>query len=200
MAPPTKRDGDATRQKLIRAALELYTGEGFRGTTTPMLAQRAGVAEGTIYRHFSSKEHLLNDAYRGVQRWGARLVREAEEHRGDSPGERLGRVARQFLQAADRDPPVLRMLFYPSHDPFLDERSRDASREFRGAIQQIVAMGKSDGVVRSGPAELWSTMWLELLEFIVQRVCTREWNASHPQVDLALGAAWDAIAEHGEGK
>ncbi|MGH7657311.1 MAG: TetR/AcrR family transcriptional regulator [Gemmatimonadales bacterium] len=199
-ASPAKRDSEATRQRLIRAALELYTEAGFRGTTTPMLAQRAGVAEGTIYRHFTSKEHLLNEAYRGVQRWGSRLVREAEEHRGDTPSERLARVAHQLFEAAERDPAVLRMLFYTSQDPFLDERSRDAGREFRGAIQQIVAMGKSDGLVRAGPADLWSSLWLGLLEFMVQRICTREWTASHPQVALALEAAWDAIAEHGEHK
>ena len=73
----TRRDGEATRQRLLRAALELYTTIGFRATTTPAIAARAGVAEGTIYRHFSGKEHLLNEVYRGAQRWGAGLVREA---------------------------------------------------------------------------------------------------------------------------
>jgi Bacterial regulatory proteins, tetR family. len=32
-----------------------------------MLAERAGIAEGTIYRHFSGKDELLNAAYRQVQ-------------------------------------------------------------------------------------------------------------------------------------
>src|ERR1700704_5803480 len=53
---PSKRDGAATRQKLLRAALELFTTVGFRATTTPEIAARADVAEGTIYRHFTSKE------------------------------------------------------------------------------------------------------------------------------------------------
>ena len=66
---PGRRDGEGTRQKLLRAALELFTGEGFLASTTPIIAERAGVAEGTIYRHFSSKEHLLNEVFRGTQRW-----------------------------------------------------------------------------------------------------------------------------------
>ena len=55
MAPTPRRDGEATRQRLLRAALELFTTTGFRATTTPQIAERAGVDEGTIYRHFSSK-------------------------------------------------------------------------------------------------------------------------------------------------
>ena len=68
MAPTPRRDGEATRQRLLRAALELFTTTGFRATTTPQIAERAGVAEGTIYRHFSSKEQLLNDVYRAAPR------------------------------------------------------------------------------------------------------------------------------------
>lgn len=191
---PPKRDGEATRQRLIRAALELYTDAGFLGTTTPMLAQRAGIAEGTIYRHFTSKEHLLNETYRGVQRWGTRLVREIEEDRGARPVVRLRRVGVRLLEAAERDPAVLRMLFFPPQHAHLDERSRDAGREFRGAVQQVIAMGKSDGAIRSGPAELWASLWLTLVEYAVQRVGTREWTPSHPQAVQTLDAAWDAIA------
>ncbi len=74
----SRRDGEATRQRLLRAALDLYTTVGFRATTTPAIAARAGVAEGTIYRHFSGKEHLLNEVYRNAQHWGSEIVRDAE--------------------------------------------------------------------------------------------------------------------------
>ena len=90
---PSRRDGEATRQRLLRAALDLYTTVGFRATTTPAIAARAGVAEGTIYRHFSGKEHLLNEVYRNAQRWGAGLVKEAEPNGHHSVSERLGGIA-----------------------------------------------------------------------------------------------------------
>ena len=54
-----RRDPQATRDRLVRAALELFTTKGYHGSTTPQIAAAAGVAEGTIYRHFQSKEHLL---------------------------------------------------------------------------------------------------------------------------------------------
>src|SRR2546428_11634236 len=69
---------DLTHQRLVRAALELFTTQGYHGTTTPLIAKKAGVAEGSIYRHFDGKQHLLNELYRGAARWAGKLVKEAD--------------------------------------------------------------------------------------------------------------------------
>ncbi len=189
-----RRDGEATRQRLLRAALDLYTSIGFRATTTPAIAARAGVAEGTIYRHFSGKEHLLNEVYREAQRWGASSVTEGEGEESIRAGDRLQRVGRRLLEGAARDPARLRMLLRTRDDQHLDESSLESAREFHRALQQIVARGKSDGLVRSGPAELWAEIWLALVAFAAERVGSREWDPESPEVGMTLDAAWDAIA------
>jgi AcrR family transcriptional regulator len=188
---PTRRDGEATRQRLLRAALELYTTVGFRATTTPAIAARAGVAEGTIYRHFSGKEHLLNEVFRGAQRWGATIVRETE---GEGAPTRLERIARTLFDTAARDAALTRMLLRRRDEQHLDEKSREAEREFRDALQHVVAGGRSDGAVRTGPTELWADVWLALVAFIAERVGARDWAPDAPPVGMALDAAWDAIA------
>ena len=191
---PSRRDGEATRQRLLRAALDLYTTIGFRATTTPAIAARAGVAEGTIYRHFSGKEHLLNEVYRNAQRWGAGLVKEAVPNGNHSVSDRLSDIARRLLDAAERDPSLIRMLLRTRDEQHLDERSREASREFRGALREVVAGGESQGAVRQGPAELWTEVWLALIAFASERVGAKEWDMASPQISLTLDAAWDAIA------
>jgi AcrR family transcriptional regulator len=188
---PTRRDGEATRQRLLRAALELYTTVGFRATTTPAIAARAGVAEGTIYRHFSGKEHLLNEVFRGAQRWGATIVREAE---GEGTPNRLHRIARTLFDTAARDAALTRMLLRHRDEQHLDEKSREAEREFRDALQHVVAGGRTDGAVRTGPTELWADVWLALVAFIAERIGARDWAPDAPPVGMALDAAWDAIA------
>jgi AcrR family transcriptional regulator len=52
------------RDKLLRAATELYAETGFRGTTTRRIARRAGVNEVTLFRQFGSKNALLQEAIR----------------------------------------------------------------------------------------------------------------------------------------
>lgn len=190
----TRRDGEATRQRLLRAALELYTTIGFRATTTPAIAARAGVAEGTIYRHFSGKEHLLNEVYRGAQRWGAGLVREASGERPLTVADRLRHIGQRLLDAATEDPSLARMLLRSREEQHLDERSRESSREFRGALQEVVAGGRHEGEVREGPPELWTDVWLALVGFAAERLSGKEWESDSPYVGLTLDAAWDAIA------
>ena len=190
---PSRRDGEATRQRLLRSALELYTTVGFRATTTPAIAARAGVAEGTIYRHFSGKEHLLNEVYREAQRWGTATVREPESEKDLRAPERLQQIARRLLDAAARDPAMVRMLLRARDEQHLDERSRESSREFREALQQVVGGGKADALVRQGPAELWTEVWLTLISFATERVGAKEWTPDSSQATMTLQAAWDAI-------
>jgi AcrR family transcriptional regulator len=48
-----------TEAKILKAALHLFAQRGFSGTTTRDLAQSAGVAEGTLFRHFENKKAIL---------------------------------------------------------------------------------------------------------------------------------------------
>jgi TetR/AcrR family transcriptional regulator, repressor of fatR-cypB operon len=198
--PPSRRDGAATRQKLLRAGLELFTTVGFRATTTPEIAARAGVAEGTIYRHFSGKEDLLIAAYHEAQRWGLELVKGPDGDKALSPRERLLGVAKRLVSAGESDPAMTRMLLRRREQGYLDDSAREASRAFREALQHVVASGKSDGLVRPGPADLWTSVWLALVAFAAERVSAKEWSPDHPQVALTLEAAWDAISSAGKEK
>jgi AcrR family transcriptional regulator len=55
-----------TRQELLNAALDLFAEKGFAKTRASEIAERAGVAVGTIYLHFGSKDGLLREILEGV--------------------------------------------------------------------------------------------------------------------------------------
>ena len=50
---------EQTRTKILKAAQKLFARQGYDGTTTKDLAQGAGVAEGTLFRHFANKKAIL---------------------------------------------------------------------------------------------------------------------------------------------
>jgi AcrR family transcriptional regulator len=54
--PPSEAQ---TRTRILQAARRLFASQGFDGTTTRDLAQAAGVAEGTLFRHFPNKKAVL---------------------------------------------------------------------------------------------------------------------------------------------
>ncbi len=183
-----------TRDRLLEAARALFTTTGYHATTTPILAKRAGVAEGTIYRHFTSKQALLNASYQEIQRWGSVTVREATTLPGKTVGERLNLLGRKWLDEAERDPSRARLLLVWRAIPELDETSRAAAAELRQGLEHLVARGKQEGSVRAGVVELWTAVWLTLIAFAAERVASREWTAGHPHALATLDAAWEAIA------
>ncbi|MGH7582405.1 MAG: TetR/AcrR family transcriptional regulator [Gemmatimonadales bacterium] len=184
----------ATRARLLEAARELFTTTGYHASTTPMIATRAGVAEGTIYRHFASKQALLNAAWQEVQQWGIATVREVLALTDLNAGERLNRLGRRWLECAEHDAPRARMLVATRFAAELDEASRQRAAELHGALEQLIARGKQEGLVRPGVVQLWTAVWLALVAFAIERVASREWTATHSHAVATLGAAWDAIA------
>src|ERR1041384_7071262 len=129
---------DLTRQRLVRAALELFTADGYEVTTTPRIAKKAGVAEGTIYRHFRSKQHLFNELYRAAARWATKVVAETDTmHVGAR--EKLNEVGRGLAAGAVQEPAVARLFFVQRHGGLLDEESHRTARDFRLALESVIA-------------------------------------------------------------
>src|SRR5438046_5619749 len=148
---------DPTRQRRSRAALELFTTTGYHLTTTPLIARKAGVAEGTIYRHFDSKQHLLNELYRAAGRWAVRVVKEADGLKV-GPREKLAELGRGLVAGAAREPAVAQLFFVQRHADLLDDESRKVARDFRLGLESLMAQAKAKAPGRREPAEVWAAL------------------------------------------
>ncbi len=190
-----KRDPKGTRDRLVRAALELFTTKGFHGSTTPQIAARAGIAEGTIYRHFESKAHLLNEIYRAGSRMVTAVISRGPE--GLPARERLRSVAAEWRTIAHQNPPLMKFMFSSNVQQHLDQKSTEALRRFRSELERVIAQGKSSGDVRAGSVELWTDVWLRLVILMLERTAAGEWPPNHPAADLVLESAWAAISAVG---
>jgi len=58
---------EETQNRILKAAEKLFAKRGYGGTTTRDLAQAAGVAEGTLFRHFENKKAILIEV--ATRRW-----------------------------------------------------------------------------------------------------------------------------------
>ena len=59
--------GEATRQRIVDVALELFTERGYDATTMRAIAERAGVSAGNAYQYFAGKDHLVLAFYERSQ-------------------------------------------------------------------------------------------------------------------------------------
>lgn len=185
------RTAKGTRDRLVRAALDLFTTKGYHESTTPQIAARAGVAEGTIYRHFSSKEQLFNEIFRAGLRLFAGGVGRIDQ--SSSCAERLAQVSTEWQHLAQRNPPLVPLVFTQDHGNTLDARSREAMLQLRAAIEQLMAQGKAAGDVRAGSAATLAEMWMRLVALVLERVATGEWQPGDPASRHVTDSAWDAV-------
>ena len=186
---------DLTRQRLIRAALELFTTKGYHDTTTAQIAKKAGIAEGTIYRHFASKQQLVNELYRAAQRWASKVVQETSRApEAGTARAQLTAVAHGLIDGATHDTAIVKLGLLEPLDALLDEESRRTEREFRTAIERVIAEGKAQNSVRAGAVEIWSGVWLAVISYALKKIVGGDWKPGDAGVRLVIDAAWRAIS------
>jgi AcrR family transcriptional regulator len=184
--------GSATREKLLVAARELFATRGYHATTTALLADRTGIAEGTIYRHFDGKDALYSAVCRGVwERFESLALDPASA--SEPVRARLAATARRFIAEAASNPSTMKLHDRPVEVTALDEFARRARDRLREALTQLIAAGKQEGAIRPGTAELWASLWSAVIWSVCERVVNGEWTADHPNTTIAIDAAWEMI-------
>lgn len=112
-----------TQRKLLDAALEAFAENGFQGTSTRDIAERAGVHHPLITYHFKNKERLWKAAAdRVFSRFIKLLLTVQEETAKASPRERMAAMIRAYVHYAAENPALHKVLFQESShsNPRLD--------------------------------------------------------------------------------
>ncbi|GLW47824.1 TetR family transcriptional regulator [Streptomyces sp. NBRC 14336] len=147
-APGGSTRREATRQKLYEAAVTLIAEQGFSATTVDEIAERAGVAKGTVYYNFASKSVLFEELLRhGVGLLAASLKDAAErtEREGGSKVDALDAMIRAGLGF---------IAAYPAFTQLYVAELWRTNRAWQSTLmvvrQQVVAI--VEGVLRDGVA------------------------------------------------
>ena len=134
--------GLATRERLLAAARELIEDDGYGSASVTAITERAGVAAGTVYRHFASKAELFLDVFRDVCAGEERAMVAAADDAGPDAVDRLEAVLTTFARRALQNPRLAWALLAEPVDQLVDAerlayRERYAAlvaRELRAAI------------------------------------------------------------------
>jgi AcrR family transcriptional regulator len=132
---------DDQRALILGAAVEQLAEHGYAGCSVAAVATRAGIATGTVYRHFPGKAELVAELFRAVvEREVAAVTRAAE--RSGAYAERVVAVLETFAARALKAPrQAYALLAEPVDAPVEQERL-----VFRRAYRDIIARLVADGV------------------------------------------------------
>ncbi len=129
---------DATRARIVVAAHSLIAEKGYAGCSVALVADAAGVATGSVYRHFPDKGALFAEVFRTATQREVDAVAEA----GAKPGsieERVARAVETFAGRALRSPRLAYALIAEPVDPQVEAERLVYRRAYRDIFAQVIA-------------------------------------------------------------
>src|SRR5688572_20817745 len=178
------------REAILRAATDIFADRGFFNAQVADVARAAGVAAGTVYLYFRSKDDLLISIFERTMREAIADGRACVAPLTD-PVEQLREVARVHLErlGSDRSLAVVFQVELRQSTKFMERLSSTLLRDYLGIIRQIVVAGQASGAFRR---EINATLAAKLFFGGLDEMATN-WILSTRKYTLASEA--DAIVD-----
>jgi TetR/AcrR family fatty acid metabolism transcriptional regulator len=170
------------REAILRAAIKVFAGKGYFNSKVADIAGEAGIADGTVYLYFKSKEEILHSIFdRAMEEFIAEGRREIAEIK--EADKRLRRIAELHLEklGADRDLAIVFQVELRGSTKFMEEFSAAGFAEYLNIIHETIEDGQKTGVFRK---DLNATVCSKILYGALDEMVTN-WILSKKSYQLA---------------
>ncbi|KAB8319331.1 TetR/AcrR family transcriptional regulator [Tolypothrix campylonemoides VB511288] len=149
-----------TRTRILDAARRLFASQGFDGTTTRDLAQAAGVAEGTLFRHFSNKKAILVEV--ATQGWVEILTDLLTELSEMGSYKAVAQVMRRRMWNFHKNADLMRVCFMEAqfHPDLRDRIQSDVIVKMTNVAEAFFQTAMDKGIYRRMDAGLVAKVFL----------------------------------------
>ncbi len=138
------------REAILRAATKVFAGRGYFNSKVSDIAGEAGIADGTVYLYFKSKDEVLHSIF---DRAMAEFIAEGKKEIAslEEPTEKLKRIAELHLSrlGADRDMAIVFQVELRGSTKFMQAFSAAGFSEYLDIIRTTIADGQKAGVFRN---------------------------------------------------
>ncbi|MBU2953225.1 TetR/AcrR family transcriptional regulator [Marinobacter sp. F3R08] len=144
------------RKRIVACTYQCVAEGGFRSARVTRIAGLAGVATGTIYRHFESREDLFAEIFRLATQREVDKVAEALNSDGNA-AERLEWALRQFAERALKGPTMAWALIAEPVDPKVEEERLAYRKAYADLFETAIREGIEEGCIPDQNARQSST-------------------------------------------
>jgi TetR/AcrR family fatty acid metabolism transcriptional regulator len=146
-----KSDKTDKRDRILDAATRVFAKRGFFAAQVADVAKRAGVAAGTVYLYFTSKDDILLSLFERTMTAAIREVRGTMAAAPAHPLDRLRTIAHMHLARLGRDPnlAVVFQVELRQSTKFMARLSTSSLREYLGLLREVIADGQAQGAIRA---------------------------------------------------
>jgi TetR/AcrR family transcriptional regulator, fatty acid metabolism regulator protein len=188
--PETAFRGTSKRERILRAAVDVFAQNGYFNAKVSEIAKSAGVADGTIYLYFDGKEDLLITIFREHTR---NYLQSLERSLAtiSRPEERIRVAIRHHLETLGRDRAlaVVSQVELRHSLKFMSLLSQQEVADYLGILRKIVEHGQNEGVFRRNlhPALVAKSVFGVLDEMVTSWILSEK--------DYALAEQAEPIAD-----
>lgn len=184
---------EGKRDKLKDAALKLFVERGFHNTPTSLIAKEAGVATGTLFHYFKTKEQLINALYLEIK---DEMVEALEQHLAEHETIKA-KIRQLFFNAiswAIEKPEQQSFFMQFSNSPFIDQLTREEGQERFSGMFAIIEEGKNTDVLKNIPTllmfDILQGMFNGTIKYSIEN--QEEMNKKN-RLEKVFPVFWDAI-------
>jgi AcrR family transcriptional regulator len=139
----------ATRERIVAAALDRVARGGYASAGIQAVAAEAGVAVGTVYRHFPSKGDLFAEVFRRASQRELDVVVDVSSPDGRPAAERVAAAVEAFCRRALAGPVLAYALIAEPVDPAVESERLRFRIGYRDAFARVLEDGVRDGELRA---------------------------------------------------
>lgn len=156
--PPQSED--QTRTRIFKAAQRLFASLGYDGTTTRDLAQAAGVAEGTLFRHFANKKAILVEV--ATQGWIEILTDLLTELSEMGSYQAIAQVMRRRMWNFQKNADIMKVCFMEAqfHPELRDRIQTEVIAKMTDVAEAFFQTAMDKGIYRPMNAKLVAQVFL----------------------------------------
>jgi AcrR family transcriptional regulator len=188
MSKPDKRD------EIVRAALELIAEHGFHGAPMAMIAERAGVGAGTIYRYFENKDVLIREIYAGLESQVWTAIKE-QYPEGRPLRERFLHICKYLIHYFLASPLEFRFIEQFHNSPYGIDCRRDKffGKQNKDLVTELFEEGQQQQIIKDLPLPILSALTFGPLVDSCRDHILQFFELDEPLITQIVSASWDAI-------
>jgi len=181
------------QEAILKTALRLFTERGFFGTPTSLISKEAGVATGTLFFYFKTKEDLIDTLYLRVKAEAAGAMCRGLETEPDAKA-KLYRLGRNGVAWATEHPDKMKFMEQFAHSQFVSTTAQEEGMSRFLFLHDLIMDGIREGSVRDYDPELLIFMMASSLSGLAARVAAAGSPAEREAaIEQGMAFIWNGL-------
>ena len=177
---------------IFESTLKLIQAQGFHGTPMSQIAHEAGVATGTIYHYFRSKDELILELF-GYCKSKVKVAMFRDEDTDLPYPERFVLIWLNLANYYIRRPEILSFLEQFFSSPYVRQLYTEASICFQDEVCNFLQQGVSDGLIKTMDINIISAAYIGTAAATAKRHVNGYFKFQEEDMRNMVGIIWDGI-------